>query len=167
MMIGCQLWVVHRLRCCLPRCIVSVVGSSFVRNPIQNLFSVSYSYEQYEALVYSNCYTECYDLVDCWADFQLMSLRSVLFFLLISEDMKAYMRHTPPVYFQFSWLVFIINFMISAFVGLLIGLLHKYYSGLGVGFGLLVLLYSIQGRCDNDDTMAFSMVLLYGNQCVL
>ena len=29
MMIGCQLWVVHRLRCCLPRCIVSVVGRSY------------------------------------------------------------------------------------------------------------------------------------------
>ena len=70
--------------------------------------------------------------------------------------MKAYMRHTPPVYFQFSWLVFIINFMISAFVGLLIGLLHKYYSGLGVGFGLLVLLYSIQGRCDDGDTRFLS-----------
>ena len=86
----------------------------------------------------------------------MIALRSVLFFLLISEDMKAYMRHTPPVYFQFSWLVFIINFMISAFVGLLVGLLHKYYSGLGVGFGLLVLLYSIQGRCDDGGTMAFS-----------
>lgn len=74
------------------------------------------------------------------------------------EDMKAYMRHSPAVYFEFSWLIFIINFTICAFIGLIVGLLHKYYTGLAVGLALFVFFYTLQGMCYYS---LFSIFLLY------
>ena len=42
------------------------------------------------------------------------------FFDVILEDMKAYMKQAPPIYFEFSWTVFFLNFTVSLLLGLVI-----------------------------------------------
>ncbi|XP_067950108.1 kinase D-interacting substrate of 220 kDa B-like isoform X2 [Watersipora subatra] len=62
----------------------------------------------------------------------------------LKEDMEAYMKQSPQIYFQFSSLIFFLNFSISLIIGLLLTGFYGWKVGLGVGLSILFLIYVLQ-----------------------
>lgn len=66
---------------------------------------------------------------------------------MFAEDMQSYMKQSPQVYFEFSWLVFFINFTIGAVLGLILtGLTKDWRVGVSVGAAIFITFYVLQGR---------------------
>lgn len=56
------------------------------------------------------------------------------------------MKQSPQIYFEFTWLVFFINFTIACLVGLVVLGLTKWHTGLAVGGSVFVAMYTFQGE---------------------
>lgn len=60
--------------------------------------------------------------------------------------MKSFTQHNAEPFFEFSLLQFVLSLLISGVVGVALGLTLKWYIGLAVGLGLLVLQYVLLGE---------------------
>ena len=60
--------------------------------------------------------------------------------------MKSFTQHNTDPPFEFSLLQFILCFLISLLVGVILGLTLKWYIGLAVGLGLLLIQYVLLGK---------------------
>lgn len=61
------------------------------------------------------------------------------------EDMKAYMKHSPRIYFEFTPTVFLLNFTISLLLGLVMTL-YRWEAGVATAPPVFLLLYTVQGK---------------------
>lgn len=59
--------------------------------------------------------------------------------------MKAYMKQSPKVYFEFSVLVFVLNVLIATVLGLLLSLVG-WVAGLVTGIVTFIVLYGLEGN---------------------